>query len=118
VDGFSVDVPESSREELARRVSDRHFGVGADGLILLLPSARGDLRMEMRNADGSRSEMCGNGLRCVGYYAWRHGLVKDRAMVVETDAGLLPVEVIEEEARARRSGSSWADRDSNGPRSR
>ena len=57
--------PPADPAALARAVSDRHFGVGSDGLILICPSERGDARMRMFNADGSESEMCGNGLRCV-----------------------------------------------------
>jgi diaminopimelate epimerase len=99
LNGFEVDVVDPSA--LAKRISDRHFGVGSDGLILLLPSERADLRMEMRNADGSWGEMCGNGLRCVGYLARRLGLVESREMVVETGAGLLPVTVLAEEGTNR-----------------
>ena len=61
---------------LARAVSDRHTGVGGDGLILIQPSSSADVRMEMYNADGSRAELCGNGIRCVAKYAIEHGLVK------------------------------------------
>jgi len=99
VDGFGTEVADPPA--LARRVSDRHFGVGADGLILILPSERADVRMRMHNADGSPAEMCGNGLRCVAWYACRHGLVDGRAMTIETDAGLLPAEVLEETGPGR-----------------
>ena len=78
---------------LARAVSDRHFGVGGDGLILILPSTVADVRMRVFNADGSEAEMCGNGLRCVAKYAYDHGLVPRLTMTVETGAGLLPVEL-------------------------
>ena len=64
--------PESEDQdwpEISRRVSDRHFGLGADGLILALPSEVADLRMRMFNADGSEAEMCGNGIRCLAKYA-------------------------------------------------
>src|SRR5687767_174210 len=74
---------------LARRISDRHFGVGADGLILILPSERADVRMRMFNADGSESEMCGNGIRCVAKYAFDHGLSKSNPMKIETGRGVL-----------------------------
>jgi len=73
---------------LARRVSDRHRGIGGDGLILIGPSSVGDVRMEMYNADGSRAEMCGNGLRCVAKYAFERRLVDGPEVSVETDAGL------------------------------
>src|SRR5687767_14432208 len=61
--------------EISRRVSDRHFGIGADGLILALPSSRADLLMRMFNADGSEAEMCGNGIRCLAKYAVEEGMV-------------------------------------------
>ncbi len=73
---------------LSRRLSDRHFGIGGDGLIMLAPSRAADVRMEMYNADGSRGDMCGNGIRCVARLAWERGIVRRNPMVVETDAGL------------------------------
>jgi diaminopimelate epimerase len=76
-------------EALSRRISDRHFGVGADGLILICPSDRADVRMRMFNADGSEAEMCGNGIRCLAKYAFDHGLVQRNPMKVETGRGLL-----------------------------
>ncbi len=66
--------PPANPAEIARRVSDRHFGIGSDGLILILPSPVADARMQMFNADGSESEMCGNGVRCVAKYVHDHGL--------------------------------------------
>ncbi len=72
---------------LARLVSPRRTAVGADGVILICPSTTADVRMEMYNADGSRGEMCGNGIRCVAKYAWDHGLSRANPMRVETDAG-------------------------------
>ena len=88
VDGFHHAVPDPA--SLARRISDRRFGVGSDGLILALPSAQADFRMRMWNADGSESEMCGNGLRCVSKFVYERALVarKERYRV-ETGAGLL-----------------------------
>src|SRR4051812_2778708 len=74
---------------LSRAVSDRHFGVGSDGLILICPSERADVRMRMFNADGSESEMCGNGVRCVAKYAFDHGLAGNNPMQVETGRGVL-----------------------------
>ena len=78
-------------EKAARIICDRHFGVGADGLILICPSERADCRMEMYNADGSRGAMCGNGIRCVAKYVFEAGLVKKTAMEVETDSGIYEV---------------------------
>ena len=74
VNGFEEAVADPAA--LAVEVSDRHFGIGSDGLILILPSAVADLRMRMFNADGSEAEMCGNGIRCVAKYAYDHGLVR------------------------------------------
>lgn len=77
--------------ELSRRISDRHFGVGSDGLILICPPsdpAVADFRMRMFNADGSESEMCGNGIRCVGKYVYDNGLTRKESVRIETLAGI------------------------------
>ncbi|MCX7428346.1 MAG: diaminopimelate epimerase [Planctomycetia bacterium] len=81
--------PPENLPELARRVSDRHRGIGGDGLILIHPSDVADARMQMFNADGSESEMCGNGLRCVGKYVYDHGLCRRSNLRIETGAGVL-----------------------------
>ena len=87
VSGFEQPVVDPAN--LARRVADRHFGVGGDGLILILPSETADVRMRMFNADGSESEMCGNGVRCVAKYAYDHGLAKNNPMKIQTGRGVL-----------------------------
>jgi diaminopimelate epimerase len=74
---------------LSRRISDRHFGVGGDGLILICPSERADARMRMFNADGSESEMCGNGIRCVARFVHDHDLVRKPVLTIETGRGVL-----------------------------
>lgn len=74
--------------ELARRVSDRHFGIGADGLILVRASARADFAMEIYNADGSEAKMCGNGIRCLGKYVYEDGYTKKSHLTVETRSGI------------------------------
>ncbi|MBD1400531.1 diaminopimelate epimerase [Pelovirga terrestris] len=74
---------------LSQQISDRHFGVGSDGLILILPSDCADLRMRMFNADGSEAEMCGNGIRCVAKYAYDHGLMQKTDIRIETGHGVL-----------------------------
>lgn len=74
--------------ELARRISDRHFGVGSDGLIMINPSDKADFEMEMYNADGSRGEMCGNGIRCVAKYVYDYGLTDKTSVSVETLGGI------------------------------
>lgn len=75
-------------EELSRMLSDRHFGVGSDGLILIGPSETADFKMDMYNADGSPAEMCGNGIRCVGRYVYDKGLTERESVTVETRAGI------------------------------
>ncbi len=74
--------------DIARAVSDRHFGIGSDGLILIKPSNVADFYMEMYNADGSRSAMCGNGIRCVGKYVYDFGLTDKLDVSIETAAGI------------------------------
>ncbi len=78
---------------LSRKVSDRHFGVGSDGLILICPSERADARMRMFNADGSEAEMCGNGVRCVAKYVHDHGIAAKPTITIETGRGVLTLEV-------------------------
>jgi diaminopimelate epimerase len=78
---------------LARKIADRHFGVGGDGLILIGPSEVADARMRMFNADGSEAEMCGNGLRCVAKYVYDHGICKQDKLKIETGAGVLALTV-------------------------
>ena len=73
---------------LSRRISDRHFGVGSDGLVLICPSERADFRMRMYNADGSESEMCGNATRCIGKYVYERGMTQKRNVSLETGAGI------------------------------
>ncbi len=80
-----------SLPELARKACDRHFGVGADGILVPASSGVADLEMVYFNSDGSPSEMCGNGLRCLARYARDRGLVEDDALTVETGAGVKKV---------------------------
>ena len=85
--------------DLARRVSDRHFGIGSDGLVLILPSKTADAKMRIFNADGSEAEMCGNAIRCVAKYLYESGLCRDVHMEIETLAGIrtLAVHVTKEQ---------------------
>jgi len=83
---------------LAQRVSNRNFGIGSDGLILILPSDQADVKMRMFNADGSEAEMCGNGIRCVAKYVYDHGLVKKQQLEVETASGVLPLQLFSGES--------------------
>lgn len=86
VNMFTEKIEDASA--LAVRISDRHFGIGSDGLILVAPSDVADCRMIMYNADGSRGAMCGNGIRCVAKYAYEHGIVHGENITVETDSGV------------------------------
>ena len=87
---------------LARAVSDRHTGIGGDGLILIMPSERADARMRMFNADGSEGEMCGNGVRCVAKYLFDHGLASKQQLTIETGRGILTLDLEVEGGRVRR----------------
>lgn len=76
INGFEEKIEQDKKPELVRKLSDRHFGIGGDGVIFINPSDVADFEMEMYNADGSRSEMCGNGIRCVAKYVYDHGMTK------------------------------------------
>jgi diaminopimelate epimerase len=92
VDCFAEPVPRNPTE-LARRISDRRFGVGADGLILICPSDRADAEMRMFNADGSLAEMCGNGIRCVAKYLYDHGICRRDPLRIESAGRTLTLEL-------------------------
>lgn len=80
-------------ERLAQIVSDRHFGIGSDGLILVCPSDVADVKMRMFNLDGSEGKMCGNGIRCVAKFAYDNGLTDKTTMTIETLSGIKTIEV-------------------------
>lgn len=92
VDGFRERLPDDPAE-LARRMANRHFGVGGDGLILIGPSTVAAARMRMFNADGSEAEMCGNGVRCVAKYVFDHGIARENPLKIETGAGVLTLDL-------------------------
>ena len=101
VNAFEEDVADP--ETLAVRMSDRHFGAGADGLILCMPpEACGDVRMRIFNADGSEAEMCGNGVRCLAMFTVERGLAAGDTVRVETLAGLRDVHLLRENGRVVR----------------
>jgi len=91
----------ASLSDMARRISDRHFGVGSDGLILILPSDAADCRMRMFNSDGSEAEMCGNGVRCLAKYVREKGLAHGDDIAVETGAGVLSLSAFVENGLVR-----------------
>lgn len=86
IDGAKVQIAQENKPELVRFLSDRHFGIGGDGVIFIHSSREADFEMEMYNADGSRAEMCGNGIRCVGKYVYDKGLT-DRITISVISAG-------------------------------
>jgi len=87
IDCFQEPVP-SDLDKLAVAMSDRHFGVGGDGLVLIMRSGVAECRMRMFNADGSEGKMCGNAIRCVGKFVYEHGYVRETEMTVETASGI------------------------------
>ncbi len=86
VNGFEEKIPQEKKPEIVRRLSDRHFGIGGDGVIFINPAEEADFEMEMYNADGSRSEMCGNGIRCVAKFVYDKGLT-DQEHITIVSAG-------------------------------
>ena len=86
----------------ARFVSDRHFGIGSDGLILIKPSRNADFEMEMYNADGSRAEMCGNGIRCVAKYVYDYGLTDQTSVSIESMGAVKQLELTVEDGKVRK----------------
>ena len=104
VNGFTerMDDPAS----VAVKISDRHFGIGSDGLILILPSQTADFRMRMFNADGSEGKMCGNGIRCVGN-TYDMGLTDKTEVTVETLAGIRKLVLYRERTKLKRFGCGW-----------
>lgn len=86
-------------EEIAKRISDRRFGIGSDGLILICPSEKADFEMRMFNADGSEGRMCGNGIRCVGKYVYDHGLTEKTDLEIDTKSGIKRLKLVTEEGK-------------------
>lgn len=104
IDAINNKIPHP--EETAVKISDRHFGVGGDGLILLLSSQRADFRMRMFNADGSEAEMCGNGIRCLAKMIYDHGFSEKKELAIETSAGIKEVSL---EAKNKKVLSATVD---------
>lgn len=91
VNCFKERVDDAS--QIAVKISDRHFGIGSDGLILIKPSDKADFMMDMYNADGSKSQMCGNGIRCVAKYVYDYGMTEKNRISIETGAGIKHLEL-------------------------
>ena len=88
VNGFEEHISQEKKPDLVKKLSDRHFGIGGDGVIFINPSKQADFEMEMYNADGSRAEMCGNGIRCVAKYVYDKGLT-DKSQISIISAGMI-----------------------------
>ena len=100
MNGFVQEIDNPSA--LAIRLSNRNFGIGSDGLVLILPSENSDFRMQMFNSDGSEAEMCGNASRCVGKYVYDNGLTTKKEIALETKAGVKYITLLEGDERARK----------------
>src|SRR6266478_1597069 len=87
-------LPEAKLADISRKVNDRKFGIGGDGLILVLPSKVAEFRMRMFNPDGSESEMCGNGIRCFAKYVFDRRLIKEPQVKIETLAGVKTLKLL------------------------
>ncbi len=84
INGFTQKIPQEEKPDLVRFLSDRHFGIGSDGVIFINPGKSADFEMEMYNLDGSRGEMCGNGIRCVAKYVYDRGMTQSETFTVES----------------------------------
>lgn len=100
IDGFSQKIENPS--DLALKLSNRHFGIGSDGLVLILPSDTCDFRMQMFNSDGSEAEMCGNASRCVGKYVYDNGLSTKKEITLETKSGVKYITLLDGDAKSRK----------------
>ena len=100
VDGSRERIPQEKKPELVRRLSDRHFGIGGDGVIFINPSDEADFEMEMYNADGTRAEMCGNGIRCVAKYVYDKGLTDKTTISIDTQVGVKYLDLTVENGKA------------------
>lgn len=96
INGFAEKIAGEQKPELVRRLSDRHFGIGGDGVIFINPAQEADFEMEMYNADGSHAEMCGNGIRCVGKYVYDNGLTDSDRITIVSAGSVKTLELIVE----------------------
>ncbi|MCD7739616.1 MAG: diaminopimelate epimerase [Lachnospiraceae bacterium] len=104
IDGSRFLIPTQDKPEFVRRVSDRHFGVGSDGVIFINPSQRADFEMEMWNADGTRAEMCGNGIRCVAKYVYDKRLTDRIHLLIESAGQMKSLTLIVADGKVREVG--------------
>jgi len=102
VDCFNNETP-SDPAAVSIAISDRHKGIGSDGLILIRPSEVADARMQMFNADGSEAEMCGNGVRCVAKFIYDHDICRKDTVAIETGAGTLSIDLVAEDGKVQQA---------------
>lgn len=95
INAIEFDVSHIDLPDLAKKISHRNFGIGGDGLVLILPSEKEAIRMRIFNSDGSEAEMCGNAVRSIGGYCYNHGIVKEKSFGVETLAGRIGIEILD-----------------------
>ena len=115
IDGAAEEIPQADKAGLVRALSDRHFGIGGDGVIFINPSEEADFEMEMYNADGTRAQMCGNGIRCVGKFVYDKGLTDARQITVISAGSVKQLELMVEgdlQSSADGGGMESADRGS------
>ncbi len=103
VNGFTEKIRQEEKPDLVRRLSDRHFGIGGDGVIFINPSKEADFEMEMFNADGTRAEMCGNGIRCVGKFVFDKGLTDSEHITVVSAGKIKYLDLTVEKASGMQS---------------
>ncbi len=101
INGETEQVPLEKKPDLVRKMSDRHFGIGSDGVIFINPSEVADFEMEMYNSDGSRSEMCGNGIRCVAKYVYDKGLTNKTTLNIVSFGQIKEIEITQENQKAK-----------------
>ena len=101
INGFEEKIEKDKKPDLVRKLSERHFGIGSDGVIFINPSEIADFEMEMYNADGSRSEMCGNGMRCVAKYVFDKKMTTEKNFTVESFGKIKYITIIEENQKAK-----------------
>ena len=88
-------------ERISELISDRHFGIGSDGLVLIMPSDKADFRMRMFNADGSEGMMCGNATRCIGKYVYEKGMTRKTEITLETKSGIQKLKLFPENGKVK-----------------
>ena len=110
INGAEVDFSPEKKVEIVKKLSDRHFGVGGDGVIFINPSDQADFEMEMYNADGSRGEMCGNGIRCVAVYVYCKGLTDKKEFCIISAGKIKKISLdVDENSQTRKVNSVCVD---------